>query len=113
MGDGQEPPDTQVFEVLSVRSQCGDERGGWRIMTKSLEQAAHNYAEAQGYTKGTIRAAARKAYIDAFALGRVAEQAERQIGTAQLIALEFGFKAHERGDNLQKAVSDFQKLRRS
>jgi hypothetical protein len=77
-------------------------------MTKPLEQAAHDYAEAQGYTKGTIRAAARKAYIDAFKLGARAPRC-----VAKRLALEFGFKAHERGDNLQKAISDFQKLGRS
>jgi hypothetical protein len=36
---------------------------------KTLEERAHEYAEAQGYTKGTIRAAARKAFIDAFTIG--------------------------------------------
>lgn len=34
-----------------------------------LEAAAHEYVEACGYTKGTIRAAARKAYIVAYKAG--------------------------------------------
>lgn len=38
-------------------------------MAQSIEEIANEWVEAQGFTKGTIRASARKAFLFAFDLG--------------------------------------------